>query len=212
MAPDRHFADIGRRLRPSDIAVYGSWHDIPCSAENAPVAIFGDAAPLWLIELSPTEGNLSPLERRAITTTNVVIYDRTLEAIVAATLPLGGYAEPAASSKTPDQATERCLGFVFDGWKVTRLVEHDLAKGQRARRIRHLSERLAAGNRSNDLPVLLFKHASDGTYREIEEHLCGLDTRFSAVSSEERVTIVFGAISTATARNLGAILSNGRAG
>jgi hypothetical protein len=56
MALDRHSADIGRRLRPSDIAVYGSWHDIPCSAENAPVAIFGDTAPLWLIELSLWEG------------------------------------------------------------------------------------------------------------------------------------------------------------
>jgi hypothetical protein len=201
-----------RRLRPTDIAIHARGHIIPPSTGKAPVEIFGDAALLWLIELSPTERHLSVLGHQAITTTNIVIYDRALEPIVAATLPLGGYAEPAAfSSETPEQATERCLRFLLDGWSVVRLIDADITGGQRARRVRHLSERLTAANFPDELTVLLFMNGSDGTCREIETDLRTLETRISAASREEGLTIVLGAIG---ALNGGrdAVLSNGLAG
>ena len=76
----------------------GLRHDDLSSAGKTSVHISDDAALLWLFEVSPIEGHLSSLVHQAITTANVVIYDRALASIVAAHLPLGGYAEPAASS------------------------------------------------------------------------------------------------------------------
>jgi hypothetical protein len=72
----------------------------------------------WLIEISPTN-ELSTLHRKIVTESNVIIYDRSLEAIVAEALPLGGYAEPDSSA----QAAQRCVRFVRDGWSVVRLVD-----------------------------------------------------------------------------------------
>src|SRR5262249_7460422 len=52
---------------------------------------------VWVVEQTSTELRLSSLAHRAISAANVVIYDRALDPIVAANLPLGGYAEPAPS-------------------------------------------------------------------------------------------------------------------
>lgn len=191
----------------------GLRHDVPSSAEETSVDISGDAALLWLIEVSPSETNLSPLARQAITTANVVIYDRALASIVAATLPLGGYAEPAASSSdAADPTMERCLRFVLDGWSVVRLVDHDKAQGQRTPRIRHLAERLAARKYPDDLPVLLFMNADDGRHRKIETRLSALDAELDAASRQGGLAIIFGAIATAAGRGLRAVMSNGLAG
>jgi hypothetical protein len=73
---------------------------------------------VWVIEISPTD-ELSPLHRKIVTESNVMIYDRSLEAIVAEALPLGGYAEPDSSA----QAAQRCVRFARDGWSVVRLVD-----------------------------------------------------------------------------------------
>ena len=55
---------------------------------------------LWCVEL-PSEPTFSQLEYRALTTANVVIYDRVLAPTVARFLPIRGYAEPAAPSGGP---------------------------------------------------------------------------------------------------------------
>ena len=52
---------------------------------------------LWLVDFPATAPELAPLEYRALSSANVVIYDRTLALSVARFLPLGGYAEPVAS-------------------------------------------------------------------------------------------------------------------
>ena len=52
---------------------------------------------LWFAVLSSSEHNPAPLVYRAVTTVNVIIYDRVLAPTVARLLPLGGYAEPAAA-------------------------------------------------------------------------------------------------------------------
>ena len=59
------------------------------------------------------------IEYRALTTANLVIYDRPLAKTLATILPLGGYAEPAASiDQSQDRPLERCLSFAQDGWSV----------------------------------------------------------------------------------------------
>jgi hypothetical protein len=87
---------------------------------------------IWVIEISPTE-ELLTLHRSIMTTGHVIIYDRSLEAIVAATLPLGGYAEPAAEAKT----AQRCVQLARDGWSVVRLLDR---RRSAIRRIAHLQE------------------------------------------------------------------------
>src|SRR5690348_7194250 len=53
---------------------------------------------LWLVEFPATTPELAPLEYRAVSDANVVIYDSALGPTVARHLSFGGYAEPAASS------------------------------------------------------------------------------------------------------------------
>jgi hypothetical protein len=177
------------------------------------VDVSEDAALMWLFEVSPSEGNLSPLRHRAITTTNVVIYDRELAPIVAAAPPLGGYAEPVAPGREAlGQTIEHCLRFVLDGWSVARLVDHNKASEERIRRIRHLSERLAARNFPSDLPVLLFSDVQVGRYRKIGTELSVLEIEFDAASRERALAVSFGPIGTAASRELGSVMSNGLAG
>ena len=64
---------------------------------------------LWLVEL-PADGALRTPARHAIGEVNVVIYDRTLVDAVAHSLPLGGYAEPAAVASGAAVAV-RCVQF-----------------------------------------------------------------------------------------------------
>src|SRR5579864_4460080 len=79
---------------------------------------------LWVIEQTPATA-LSELDRDALTSANVVIYDRPLARIVAELLPLGGYAEPLSfSCQAAGRAlSPRALQFAADGWSVVQLVE-----------------------------------------------------------------------------------------
>src|SRR5437660_11145158 len=53
---------------------------------------------LWLVELPARAPEVAPLEYRALSNANVVIYDRALAPTVARVLPLGEYAEPVSWS------------------------------------------------------------------------------------------------------------------
>jgi sulfate/thiosulfate transport system ATP-binding protein len=57
----------------------------------------------WFLML-PAKAELVALERHALTTANVIVYDRALAKVATAILPLGGYAEPAAGD-----GLERCI-------------------------------------------------------------------------------------------------------
>ena len=65
---------------------------------------------LWFIELPGTKADLSVIEYRALTTANLVIYDRPLAKTLATILPLGGYAEPAASIDHSGRRQPACAG------------------------------------------------------------------------------------------------------
>ncbi len=95
-----------------------------CESASAAVAVAPAPLPelaagqLWVVEISPHDG-ISALHRALITKGHVIIYDRSLEATVAALPPLGGYAEPASTAQT----AQRCIRFTHDGWSVIRLVD-----------------------------------------------------------------------------------------
>lgn len=77
---------------------------------------------LWRVEAPIGAAASAPL-RRVLAAANVVVYDRVLAPLVAAALPPGGYAEPAAAGDgATDPASERCTRFARDGWSVVRLV------------------------------------------------------------------------------------------
>jgi hypothetical protein len=168
---------------------------------------------LWLIELPAADSDLSPLERQALSTANVVIYDSPLAAILASILPLGGYAEPAASGDgKADHPVERCLRLALDGWSVVRLVEQTRSNQQRTERIRLLSERLLAAKAPTRVPALLFTNADGGICGKTEAQLGVLAAAVSAGRFADRLTIIFAAISTGAVPGFRLASSNGLAG
>ena len=131
---------------------------------------------LWLVDFPATAPELAPLEYRALSNANVVIYDRTLALTVARFLPLGGYAEPVASSDGQLRAgSERCLRFVRDGWSVARLLYPGFRSGlERLEKVRQLSYRLLTEVPA-DLPVQIFVSVGQGRYEGNETQLNRLD-------------------------------------
>jgi hypothetical protein len=79
---------------------------------------------IWLVEQA-LDTALAPLDREAVASANVILYDRALEAVVAEILPLGTYAEPlAGEGKSAGPAiSSRALRFAEDGWSVVQIVE-----------------------------------------------------------------------------------------
>src|SRR5947207_11623703 len=87
--------------------------------ENAAAPIAGPGR-LSLIERCGGEPGLTSAEQAALAGANIIVYERSLAALVAAVLPLGGYAEPAPEARqSPNRPVfERCLNFALDGWSV----------------------------------------------------------------------------------------------
>jgi hypothetical protein len=167
---------------------------------------------LYFTELAATELGLASLEYRALTTANVVIYDRVLAPTVAKFLPLGGYAEPATPRRgAPDAIWERCLRFVRDGWSVVRLVT---PSGARISEIRHLSEGLRRGKVPADLPVSVFANLGGGVYERSEAQLAELGDIIDLHYSEQPqlLTVVCDAIGGEVAPRLSVASTNGLAG
>src|SRR5262249_25793941 len=86
------------------------------SGRRSPILLPGQ---IWLIEHDP-DGALPAPDRDALTSADVVMYDRGLAPLVAELLPLGGYAEPLSfMGATP---TRRSLDLAAQGWSVVQLV------------------------------------------------------------------------------------------
>src|SRR5712671_2362404 len=100
------------------------------------------AGQLWYVELPTTEFAFSPLEYQALTTANLVIYDRALAMTVARLMPIGGYAEPATPRGDASDGFDRCIRFARDGWSVVRLVRPSTSR-RRVDNLRQLAERLS---------------------------------------------------------------------
>jgi hypothetical protein len=167
---------------------------------------------LWLVEFPPTELQLSPLGHRALTTANVVIYDRSLGAIVAGLLPLGGYAEP---SNPGDAGWKRALRFARDGWSVAKLVDTAaFSRQERIVKIRSWTDRLLPLGLSSRLSVSVFSHLGGQQYErtgtELGELGAILDAR--AVEQSPSLTITFDVAAGGTAQRFSVASANGLAG
>ncbi len=170
---------------------------------------------LWLVELPATPPEFAPLEYRALSNANVVIYDRALAPTVARLLPLGGYAEPVSSSNGQSAAgSQRCIRFVRDGWSVARLLHPGFRSGrERLDRIRQLSYRLLA-EAPADLPVQILVSAGPGRYERNETQLNRLDAIIAEYASmrSSTFTIVLDATDTAVEPRFRVASANGLAG
>ena len=166
---------------------------------------------LWFAVLSSSEHDPASLVYRAVTTVNVIIYDRVLAPTVARLLPLGGYAEPAADSALGHPAAERCLGFLQDGWSVARLVH---AARDWGGEIRRLSTAALSGKAAADLPVALFGNRGGDIYESSEARLDELDDLIGGQPAElvPSFTLVFDAIAADAAPPLAVASTNGTAG
>jgi hypothetical protein len=171
---------------------------------------------LWLVEFPATAPEVAPLEYRALSDANVVIYDRALAATVARLLPLGGYAEPAASiDGRCDAGAERCFHFVRDGWSVARLFYPGPLSGRdRLDKIRQLSHRLLTIQTPADLPVQIFVSRGEGRYEKTETQLSRLDAIIAADASvrSSTFTIVLDVTDTGGAPRSCIASANGLAG
>jgi hypothetical protein len=171
---------------------------------------------LWLVELPATPPEFAPLEYRALNNANVVVYDRALAPTVAGLLPLGGYAEPVASSDGQRGAgAERCVRFVRDGWSVARLLYPRFHSGrERLDEIRELSRRLLTLELPADLPIQIFVSEGRGRYERNETQLHRLDAIIAAYASvrSSTFTIVLAVTDTGDTQRFSVASANGLAG
>jgi hypothetical protein len=194
-------------LLPSDM---GCEEYRPASAAELPALPILRPGQLWYVELPSAEPTLAPLEHLALTTANVVVYDRALAPTVARFLPIGGYAEPAAPSDgASDASLERCLRFTRDGWSVARLIDPGR---ERVGMIRQLSERLLRANASVS-PVMVFANAG-GAYENSKADLDQLGDIIDARRFDQPVTltIIFSGLDVKAAPRFAVASANGLAG
>jgi hypothetical protein len=197
---------------PNELLPRGKGRDKSRSTSSVELSALPTVEPgqLWYVELL-AKGALSPLEHRALTASNVVIYDRALAPIVARYLPIGGYAESTApNDASSDAGWDRCIHFARDGWSVARFVD-----GSRRRfgNIPQLSRRLLRVRAPTGLPVSMFSKTG-GRYEECRVDLDQLGSIIDARCFDEAATliIIFAAIDAPAAPHFAAASSNGLAG
>jgi hypothetical protein len=162
---------------------------------------------LWLVQVAP-EGAPSRPVCHVLNGTNIVIYDRALADIVAAGLPLGGYAEPAGQ----DGVAMRCVRFARDGWSVARLLPARLPRRERVRRVQDIVDELAAAKVAGRLPVWIFAEAVDGIEERLEARFDDLAGIVASYPRDTRLAIVIDAFGDNVAARLHAVAANGLAG
>ena len=145
---------------------------------------------IWLIE-HDMRRPLAGGERDALTSANVVLYERTLAPLVASVLPIGAYAEPL-----PEKAetggpglSPRAIRFAGDGWSVVQLIE---AGGDAESRARRISETLSSVGHIGDLPVLVTLKPTAGRSREFDASLRTAPDLARNLTPEGVLTLVIG--------------------
>jgi hypothetical protein len=193
----------------------------PGDTNRAASAIAGPGAGpgrLYLIEHGGGKVALTAAERAALAGANIIVYERSLGALVAGILPLGGYAEPAPETWQTQEGPvfERCLKFALDGWSVVQLIERR-PHAERARWTRDAAEQLVNAGVSIDTPVRVLVDSASGGPLSIETRLRSAD----AVIADrllpdgvmpDGVMMIFGPIGPVTAPQVHAFAANGLAG
>jgi hypothetical protein len=164
---------------------------------------------LWVVEQPSTDPHLSPLGHHAITSANVVIYDRALYPIVADNLPLGSYAEPMSPDGLADKTLDRCIQFARDGWGVVWLTDQGTLRDEP---IARFVERMIRVGCPASMSVTLFANANGSIPQQTETELSALGIVIDATTPDDSLAIVFAAAGAGAAPHLHAISSNGLAG
>ena len=164
---------------------------------------------IWLIEQSAA-ADLSPVDRAALTSANVVIYDRALAPLVARVLPLGGYAEPRACNGAGGSAiSPRAIALAGMGWSVVQLVE---AQPDWHGRMHDVAEALLPLSGGRDLPVLVIAKTNFNSYRKWDARLPNLCALAGEFADRDRMTLVLGPLAFPHPVQTHAFTANGLAG
>ena len=168
---------------------------------------------LHLIECRGAAAELTAAERQALASANVIVYERTLAALVGALLPLGGYAEPAATGDATRNRPifERCLKFALDGWKVVQLMQRGPG-GECAGWLQDAAEQLTYAGISLDTPVQVLADTEDGVPVNIETQLRSARTAIADRDAPRGVMMVLGTIAAGPPPHAYAFAANGLAG
>jgi hypothetical protein len=164
---------------------------------------------IWLIE-QPSATTLFPLDRGALTSADVVIYDRALAPLVARFVPIGAYAEPlslnaeAAGSAIPPRA----LQFAAEGWSVVQLVEARPGRRERLRDAVGALTPLGGG----DLPLLAIAKTAADRHRRWDGCLRNSSDLIDEFGDDDSLTLVFGPLVVRYPARAHAFAANGLAG
>ena len=163
---------------------------------------------VWLVEHASARP-LLPFDRAALTSADVMIYDRALAPSVASILPLGAYAEPMPLDPPPAGLgiSARALRFAFDGWSVAQLVE---PHADRSARLRLASDALISLGCAGDLPVLVI--AKSNLFRRPAVDTCLRRLPGLAFADDDLLTLAFGPLAVRYPASSHAFTANGLAG
>jgi len=162
----------------------------------------------WLIE-QPAGEKLCSLDRAALSSADIVIYDRRLGALVAQVLPIGRYAEPLFHADEAQPAVSpRALRFAAEGWRVVQLLEARRGSNQRLFNAMEALIQL----QGDDLPLLAIakrgvdgQQLHDGSLRDLLE----LIDKFAA---DDPLTLILGPLVAGCVAPPYAFAGNGLAG
>ncbi len=165
---------------------------------------------IWLIEQTSATA-LFPLDRGALTSANVVIYDRALAPLVARVLPIGSYAEPLSrnAQAAGSAISPRALEFAAGGWSVVQLVE---ARPGWRERMHDAAEALIPLGGAADLPVLVIAKTAVDRYRRWDACLRNLPELIDEFGGNDLLTVIFGPLAVRYPAQTQAFTANGLAG
>jgi siroheme synthase len=165
---------------------------------------------IWLIE-QPSATTLFPLDRGALTSADVVIYDRALAPLVARFLPIGAYAEALSLEAQAAGSTisPRALQFAAEGWSVVQLVE---ARPGRRERLRAAVAALMPLSGGNDLPILAIAKTAADLHRRWDGCLRDSSDLIDEFGDDDPLTLVFGPVFVRYPARAHAFAANGLAG
>jgi siroheme synthase len=164
---------------------------------------------IWLIE-QPSGSVLLPLDRSALTSADVVVYDRALAPLVARFLPIGTYAEPLSLEAQAAGSTisPRALQFAAEGWSVVQLVA--ARPGRRERLREAVGALMPLGG--NDLPLLAIAKTAVDRHRRWDGCLRNSSDLIDEFDDNDPLTLVFGPLVIRYPARAHAFAANGLAG
>jgi hypothetical protein len=162
----------------------------------------------WLIEQHAEKG-LCSLDRGALSSADIVIYERPLAALVAQVLPIGRYAEQLLpNGEARPAVSPRGLRFAAEGWRVAHLFEARQGANQRL----HGAVEALTQLHADDLPLrAIAKGVVDGQQLH-DGRLHNLPDLIDRFAADDPLTLILGPLVTGCAAPLYAFTGNGLAG